>query len=117
MRSLSNNIEKRKQKQLHVEGIQTESGTQDTPTSGHSGRTTYEIEMNQRDYLVQYFHNHYSFDSISQFKQKIKIVHTSFCSKYYLRITFSLLVSIQQLGPIVNNILIYIIPYIKRKTT
>ena len=44
MRPLSNKIEKRKQKKLPVEEIQTESGSQDTPTSEHSGWMTDEIE-------------------------------------------------------------------------
>ena len=30
--------------------------------------------MNQRDRLVQYFQNHYSFDPFSQFTQTLKIV-------------------------------------------
>ena len=44
MRPLSNKIEKRKKKQLPGEGIQIESGSQDTPTTEHFGWTTDEME-------------------------------------------------------------------------
>ena len=44
MRPLSNKIEKSKQKKLPVQGIQTESGLQDTPTTEHSGWTKDEME-------------------------------------------------------------------------
>ena len=38
------NFEKRKEKKLPVEGIRTESGSQDTPTTEHPGWTTDEME-------------------------------------------------------------------------
>ena len=55
MRPLSNKIRKSKQKQLHVEEIQTKSGSKDTPISEHSRLTTDEMENESTGSLSSIF--------------------------------------------------------------
>ena len=54
---------------MPVEGIQTESGSQDTPTSEHSGLTIDEMENESAGSLSSIF-LYSSFDSFSQIIQK-----------------------------------------------
>ena len=49
------NLKKGKKKKLHVEGIRTESGSQDTPTTEHPGWTIDEMENESTGSLSSIF--------------------------------------------------------------
>ena len=64
-------LEKKNAKKLPVEGIQTESGSQDTPLSEHSGLTTDEMENESTGSLSSIFPYLLSIRFISSNKTKM----------------------------------------------
>ena len=106
-----------KQKKTPVEGIQTESGSQDTPISEQSGLTIDEIENESAGSLSSIFPYSLSIRFISSNQTKIINSAQNILLKLLSADQIFVPVSTQQVEPIGNNILICVISYINRKTT
>ena len=117
MRPLPNKIRKKSKKKLPIEGIQTESGSQDTPTSEQSGLTIDEMENESTGSLSSIFPYSFSIRLISSNWTKMINSAQKILLKLLSADQIFVPVSTQQVEPIGNNISMYVMSYINRNTT